>query len=105
MSASLACIRSARTGVMDGCEQPYGCWESNSDPQQEMLLTSVQDVYFKLCACVFEHIQVCVSAVLLEARRGHQIPQLEFQVVVNHLTCVLGAEIRPSAKVVCTLDH
>ena len=74
VSASLACIRSARTGVMDGCEQPYGCWESNSDPQQEMFLTPVQEVYFKLCACVFEHIQVCVSAVLLEARRGHQIP-------------------------------
>lgn len=26
---------SSGTGVMDGCELPQGCWESNSGPSEE----------------------------------------------------------------------
>lgn len=35
-------IRFSRTGVKDGCELPYGCWESNlsSPGEQPVPLTS-----------------------------------------------------------------
>jgi hypothetical protein len=34
-------IRSPETGVIDGCEQHCGCWESNTSPwrEQPVLLT------------------------------------------------------------------
>ena len=35
-------VRSPGTGVIDGCEPPCGCWESNLGPleEQQMLLTA-----------------------------------------------------------------
>lgn len=33
------CTTSPRTGIIDCCKCPSGCWESNMGPPQEVLLT------------------------------------------------------------------
>jgi hypothetical protein len=50
-------VRSPKAGVTNGCDLPYGCWQSNLSPlgEQSIILhteASLEPCLFPVCVCV-----------------------------------------------------
>lgn len=56
--------RSLGTGVREGCELPYVCWEINPETKDLFLkfLIVCVCVHIYLCVCMFTCIHVCTYA-------------------------------------------
>lgn len=50
-------------GVTDSSELPYGCWELNSDPQQEKYSLLTVDLSLQPLKTLFDSMSMCCIAV------------------------------------------
>lgn len=59
------CVASG-TGVNNGCEQPFGCWESNVGPLEEQpVFITAETPHFRFNQNIFQKYKVLLTSQLL----------------------------------------